>query len=114
LRAPLSVPVRTFLGAGDEAAIAGRRHLNGLYRCRRADVDHGNGLSQGSRDPEPAHRRRQLEVVIVVSAVLIGVLDVAHTSSLGCAICDPVIAIWCFGGGRPIQQLRRRLASTPK
>lgn len=24
---------------------------------------------------------------------------VAH-SSLGCAICDPVIAIWCFTGGR--------------
>ncbi|WP_214409708.1 DUF6010 family protein [Sphaerisporangium fuscum] len=22
-----------------------------------------------------------------------------HTSSFGCAICDPVIALWCFGGG---------------
>ena len=42
------------------------------------------------------------------------ILPFAHTSSLGCAICDPVIAIWCFGGGRPIQQLRKRLASTPK
>lgn len=42
------------------------------------------------------------------------ILPFAHTSSLGCAICDPVIAIWCFGGGRPIQQLRRRLASGPK
>ncbi|GAA5170855.1 MULTISPECIES: DUF6010 family protein [Amycolatopsis] len=27
------------------------------------------------------------------------ILPFAHTSSLGCAICDPVIAIWCFAGG---------------
>ncbi|MBL7259220.1 hypothetical protein JKJ07_33390 [Actinoplanes sp. LDG1-01] len=25
-----------------------------------------------------------------------------HDSSFGCAICDPVIAIWCFTGGRSI------------
>lgn len=47
-------------------------------------------------------------------------LDVAHAvkgvdllpwaphSSLGCAICDPVIALWCFGGGRPLGRLLRR------
>jgi len=40
------------------------------------------------------------------------ILPFAHTSSLGCAICDPVIAIWCFGGGRPIRQLLGRQAST--
>lgn len=46
-------------------------------------------------------------------------LDVAHAvrgadllpwaphSSLGCAICDPVIALWCFSGGRPLDQLLR-------
>lgn len=27
------------------------------------------------------------------------ILPFAHTSSLGCAICDPVIAVWCFRGG---------------
>jgi uncharacterized protein DUF6010 len=35
------------------------------------------------------------------------ILPFSHTSSLGCAICDPVIAIWCFGGGRPVQWFRR-------
>ncbi|WP_236790607.1 DUF6010 family protein [Amycolatopsis sp. GM8] len=30
------------------------------------------------------------------------ILPFAHGSSLGCAICDPVIAIWCFSGGRPL------------
>jgi hypothetical protein len=44
-------------------------------------------------------------------------LDIAHAvdgadllpwaphSSLGCAICDLVIALWCFAGGRPVDQL---------
>lgn len=34
------------------------------------------------------------------------ILPFAHTSSLGCAICDPVIAIWCFGGGRRLRDFR--------
>ncbi|GAB2574972.1 hypothetical protein Aab01nite_14980 [Paractinoplanes abujensis] len=25
-----------------------------------------------------------------------------HDSSFGCAICDPVIALWCFTGGRSV------------
>jgi uncharacterized protein DUF6010 len=28
-----------------------------------------------------------------------------HDSSFGCAICDPVIAIWCFLGGRSPAEL---------
>ncbi|GGR75274.1 hypothetical protein GCM10010252_12140 [Streptomyces aureoverticillatus] len=28
-----------------------------------------------------------------------------HDSSLGCAICDPVIALWCFAGGRTPKEL---------
>lgn len=28
------------------------------------------------------------------------IIPFAEHSSLGCAICDPVIAIWCFAGGR--------------
>ena len=44
-------------------------------------------------------------------------LDIAHAvkgvdllpwaphSSFGCAICDPVIALWCFSGGRPLDQM---------
>ncbi|MGH3720147.1 MAG: DUF6010 family protein [Pseudonocardiaceae bacterium] len=31
---------------------------------------------------------------------------VAH-SSLGCAICDPVIAIWCFAGGPSVSGILR-------
>jgi hypothetical protein len=27
------------------------------------------------------------------------IVPFAHDSSLGCAICDPVIALWCFRGG---------------
>jgi cytochrome c biogenesis protein CcdA len=30
------------------------------------------------------------------------------TSSLGCAICDPVIALWCFAGAPSILDLVRR------
>jgi hypothetical protein len=29
-------------------------------------------------------------------------------SSLGCAICDPVIAIWCFAGAPSVYQLFRK------
>ncbi|MEU9488041.1 DUF6010 family protein [Streptomyces decoyicus] len=29
-------------------------------------------------------------------------------SSLGCAICDPVIALWCFTGGLSARELLRR------
>ena len=28
-------------------------------------------------------------------------------SSLGCAICDPVIALWCFAGGPSVYDLFR-------
>ena len=28
------------------------------------------------------------------------------TSSLGCAICDPIIAAWCFAGGPSLVRLR--------
>jgi hypothetical protein len=34
-----------------------------------------------------------------------------HDSSFGCAICDPVIALWCFAGGRSPAQLFRRLTA---
>ncbi|KUJ40867.1 DUF6010 family protein [Streptomyces sp. NPDC093228] len=36
-----------------------------------------------------------------------------HGSSLGCAICDPVIALWCLRGGPSVRDLlrgRRRAA----
>lgn len=38
----------------------------------------------------------------------------AHDSSLGCAICDPVIALWCLRGGPPMAtflRMRRRARS---
>lgn len=31
-----------------------------------------------------------------------------HDSSFGCAICDPVIALWCLAGGRSLPDLVRR------
>jgi hypothetical protein len=36
------------------------------------------------------------------------ILPFAPHSSAGCAICDPVIALWCFSGGPSIPQLLRR------
>ncbi|MFC8664385.1 DUF6010 family protein [Streptomyces sp. NPDC057199] len=35
----------------------------------------------------------------------------AHDSSLGCAICDPVIAVWCFMGGLSPRELLRKVRS---
>jgi hypothetical protein len=35
------------------------------------------------------------------------ILPFAHDSSLGCAICDPVIAAWCLAGGPAVLPPRR-------
>jgi hypothetical protein len=35
------------------------------------------------------------------------------TSSLGCAICDPVIALWCFAGAPPVTAWFRKKAPVP-
>jgi hypothetical protein len=35
------------------------------------------------------------------------IIPFAEHSSLGCAICDPVIAIWCFTGGRSVTEAVR-------
>ena len=35
------------------------------------------------------------------------IVPFAHDSSLGCAICDPVIALWCLRGGPPVTGLLR-------
>lgn len=35
------------------------------------------------------------------------ILPFAHNSSLGCAICDPVIALWCLRGGPSAPSLLR-------
>src|SRR5215831_14651328 len=39
------------------------------------------------------------------------IVPFAPTSSLGCAICDPVIALWCFAGAPSVYDLfgRRKL-----
>ncbi|WP_414637568.1 DUF6010 family protein [Amycolatopsis sp.] len=42
------------------------------------------------------------------------ILPFAHDSSLGCAICDPVIAMWCLGGGRTPRELVRGLRTTAR
>jgi hypothetical protein len=36
------------------------------------------------------------------------IIPFAHDSSLGCAICDPVIALWCLRGGPPASRLMAR------
>ncbi|MFJ5528278.1 DUF6010 family protein [Streptomyces sp. NPDC093261] len=35
------------------------------------------------------------------------IIPFAHGSSLGCAICDPVIALWCLRGGPSVRDLVR-------
>jgi hypothetical protein len=39
------------------------------------------------------------------------ILPFAHDSSFGCAFCDPVIAIWCFTGGRSVTGWFRRVGA---
>lgn len=39
------------------------------------------------------------------------IIPFAHDSSLGCAICDPVIAVWCFMGGLSPRELLRKVRS---
>lgn len=39
------------------------------------------------------------------------IIPFAHDSSLGCAICDPVIAVWCLYGGRSLFSFRGRPAT---
>ncbi|MEU9779537.1 DUF6010 family protein [Streptomyces phaeochromogenes] len=39
------------------------------------------------------------------------IIPFAHDSSLGCAICDPVIAMWCFMGGLSPRELLRKVRS---
>jgi hypothetical protein len=36
------------------------------------------------------------------------IIPFSATSSLGCAICDPVIAAWCFAGAPSIYDAMRR------
>jgi len=33
------------------------------------------------------------------------IIPFAHDSSLGCAICDPVIAVWCLAGGPSVTNM---------
>ncbi|MFI5893938.1 DUF6010 family protein [Actinoplanes sp. NPDC051513] len=39
------------------------------------------------------------------------IIPSVHDSSLGCAICDPVIALWCFAGGRSPAEIVRSLTA---
>ena len=50
-----------------------------------------------------------LHTVLDVVHHLLGrpILPFSPHSSFGCAICDPVIALWCFAGGPSLRQLRR-------
>jgi hypothetical protein len=43
------------------------------------------------------------------------IVPFAPTSSLGCAICDPVIAAWCFAGAPSLfEKFRNRRLAEPK
>ncbi|MDA3642902.1 DUF6010 family protein [Saccharopolyspora indica] len=43
------------------------------------------------------------------------IIPFAEHSSFGCAICDPVIAVWCLAGGPSlVEPLRARLARRSK
>lgn len=59
-----------------------------------------------------------LHTVLDIVHNLLGkpILPFAPHSSFGCAICDPVIALWCLANGPSLRQLlsRRRSAATPE
>jgi hypothetical protein len=44
------------------------------------------------------------------NAPLLGtpIVPFVPTSSIGCAICDPVIAAWCFFGGPSVYRILKR------
>jgi hypothetical protein len=42
------------------------------------------------------------------------IVPFVQTSSFGCAICDPVIALWCFAGGPSVFELLRRRTGSGK
>ncbi|MEU6393688.1 DUF6010 family protein [Streptomyces sp. NPDC046939] len=42
------------------------------------------------------------------------ILPSFHDASLGCAICDPVIALWCFRGGASARKAARRASAREK
>ncbi|KOV99659.1 MULTISPECIES: DUF6010 family protein [Streptomyces] len=42
------------------------------------------------------------------------IVPFAHDSSFGCALCDPVIALWCLGGGRAPWKWSRRTDEFPR
>lgn len=57
-----------------------------------------------------------LHTVLDIIHNLLGrpILPFAPHSSFGCAICDPVIALWCFPNGPSLRQLRSwRRSGTP-
>ncbi|MFI7033037.1 DUF6010 family protein [Microbispora rosea] len=41
------------------------------------------------------------------------IIPFAHDSSFGCAVCDPVIALWCFWGGPSLISLVRIRVTRP-
>lgn len=41
------------------------------------------------------------------------IIPFAELSSFGCALCDPVIAAWCFAGGPSMPDLLRRFRTRP-
>ncbi|MEV5741412.1 DUF6010 family protein [Microbispora rosea] len=41
------------------------------------------------------------------------IIPFAHDSSFGCAVCDPVIALWCFWGGPSLISLVRTWITRP-
>ncbi|HYR85447.1 MAG TPA: DUF6010 family protein [Terriglobia bacterium] len=44
------------------------------------------------------------------------ILPFDATSSLGCAVCDPIIAAWCFAGGPSLYEVigRKRTLESPR
>lgn len=38
----------------------------------------------------------------------ISLIPFVDDASLGCAVCDPVIALWCFAGGASVRELLGR------
>lgn len=42
------------------------------------------------------------------------IIPFADHSSLGCAVCDPVIAVWCLAGGPSVTELLRSRRGRPE
>jgi Family of unknown function (DUF6010) len=113
------IPVRCPYGQMDHVIKGGKtRTEKQRYRCQNADCSHASFVLN------PAYQGLNAYGFIGLGWLLHTGWDIMHhlygtpivpfvpTSSLGCAICDPMIAAWCFAGAPSVYGLATKQKRT--